>query len=196
MKVESTHISKRELDVYFSEHIEEIQEYVAKRYNQKHIWDEEVDSFVSQLYIYLHKNLHRIEDTVTLKNWISTTIYNHTTWVNSSFREMGSPQKLVNRCVQWDGSYGGAESLDLGEMFNELPTDDLMIIAEDYYHECKDAHLRSTWRIVFRKKCYTILAFARHIGRSNTLAKKCIEELHADMAVYYSLHKNTRYNII
>lgn len=186
-------MSKKEIDNYFEKNIKQIRLYVENRFFSKHIFNEEVDYLISELYMFILNRKEKIETEVELKNFISNFIFMNTEWTNSQYRELGSLQKTRKKEV-FDCEYHDRPANDNEieeKIFNEINLYEYETINELYYQSLTNLEKKVVWEIFFIEKKNSIRKFATYIGRSRSVADKYIKQLKNDLNEFYSNLKLT-----
>lgn len=184
-------MSKIEIDKYFQKNYKDIEKFAKSSLLKKNLFNEESDYFVSEIYMHVLKYADEISDEEILKNYISTFIYKNCMWTSSLVREMGKVTKKNNlKTVEFI-----YEKCDLSEeykvehLFEEFDLNDYQSIIELYYEQLNSLEKKVVWEIYFVHKKNSNAKFAKHIGRSRTVAEKYIKQLKKDLQEFYEQYK-------
>lgn len=186
-------MNKKQIDQYFEKNIKNIRLYVENRFFSKNIFNEEVDYFISELYIFILNRMDKINTEIELKNFISNFIYMNTEWTNSQYRELGSLQKTSKK-EEFNASIHDdfTDVDDIEEkIFNEINMYEYETINELYYQSLTNLEKKVVWEIFFIEKRNSIRKFATYIGRSRSVADRYIKELKNDLNTFYKELKLT-----
>lgn len=179
-------MTKADIDQYFTTHEKDIKQYITARFHTTARWSEEVDYFFTEIYLFLLKRLDVMHSVADIKNFISNFIYMHTYWTNTHTREMGSVDRTT-------------ASVCLKEELHDIPTtyswdtylstdvsnEDIHALSMEYYKQLTSPAMKASWEIVFVHKCSSHRKYASYIGRSRTIAERCLRELKEDMMKFY-----------
>lgn len=186
-------MNKIEIDNYFEKNIKQIRLYVENRFFSKHIFNEDIDYFISELYMFILNRKEKIKTEVDLKNFISNFIYMNTEWTNSQYRELGSLQKTSKKEEFNPNIHDNFNDVDDIEdkIFNEISLYEYETINELYYQSLTNLEKKVVWEIFFIEKKNSIRKFATYIGRSRSVADKYIKQLKNELNEFYTNLKLT-----
>jgi hypothetical protein len=181
-------MNKEQIDNYFTKNTKQIKSYIENRFFSRNIFNEQVDYFFTELYLFILERKDLIDNEKTLQNFISNFIYMNTQWKNSQYRELGSIQKtskkqeFVNELHDFLFDESDVEE----KIFDEINLYEYNAINELYYQSLTSLEKKVIWEIYFIEKQNSIRKFAKYIGRSRSVADRYIKELKSDLNKFYN----------
>jgi hypothetical protein len=181
-------MNKEQIDNYFTKNTKQIKSYIENRFFSRNIFNEQVDYFFTELYLFILERKELIDNEKTLQNFISNFIYMNTQWKNSQYRELGSIQKtskkqeFVNELHDFLFDESDVEE----KIFDEINLYEYNAINELYYQSLTSLEKKVIWEIYFIEKQNSIRKFAKYIGRSRSVADRYIKELKSDLNKFYN----------
>lgn len=185
-------IKKSDIDKYFTKNEKELLQYIRSMFSKKRIFNENPHFFFSELYLYIIDRQSELETELDIKNYCSTFIYRHCTWVNSKIRESERNYITSRHCEFIPELHEYSDEDDQSRRAKILLDDEYKTIIELYYQSLTTADKKAIWEIYFIHKKQTITAFAEYIKLSRSVANKLIKELKRDLNEFYENYKASR----
>lgn len=185
-------INKQDIDQYFTRNEKDLIQYIKSMFSKKRIFNENPDFFLSELYLYIIDKQDELETEQDIKNYCSTFIYRHCTWVNSKIRESERKYITARHCEFIPELHESSDEEDQERRAIIRLDDEYKTITELYYQSLTTADKKAIWEIYFIHKKQTISAFAEYIKLSRSVANKLIKELKRDLNEFYERFKASR----
>lgn len=181
-------MNKNDVDRYFTSEYENILIYIKKMFSKYSI-NEKPEFFLSEIYLYIIKNIDKIVDSIELRKYISTFIHNNCYWNNSTVRE-AEIKSRSNKNIEFDSDkYSNIEDSVDDCIEDELLYDEYKIISELYYKSLKSVEKKIVWEIYFVEGMNNTRKFSEYIGKSKTIAYGFIKGLRDDMKLFYDEYR-------
>lgn len=184
-------MTKQEVDNYFNDNYDDIRLYISKSFSKNKIFNENIDMFLSEAYLYIYDRMDEIDSNDDLKNILSKFIYSNTYWTNSRVRESEVYTRRIKN-VQYDPqSFQNLVDEDIDLEF-ERNMNEYKAVVQLYYLQLKSLEKKAIWEIYFIENKKTVAEFSRYIKMKNEVGSQCIKELKEDLRAYYEEYKRAK----
>lgn len=184
-------MTKQEVDSYFNENYEDIKLYISKSFSKNGIFNESVDMFLSEAYLYIYDRKEDIDTNKDLKNILSKFIYSNTYWTNSQVRESEVYSRKIKNVEYNAENFQNAIDEEIDLEF-EKNINEYKAVVQMYYLQLTSLEKKAVWEIYFIENKKTVAEFSRYIKMKNEVGSQFIKELKEDLKAYYEEYKKTR----